>query len=90
MANSVIVRLLVIGVSVYMIITLSSLWSTLNDKNKELASLNAEVEAVEHDIEKCKALLDESSTDEIIEKAARERLGYVYSGEEVYIDISGN
>ena len=28
--------------------------------------------------------------DKIIEKAARDRLGFVYSDEEIYIDISGN
>jgi cell division protein FtsB len=27
---------------------------------------------------------------QIIEKAARERLGYVYSDEQVFIDISGS
>ena len=35
-------------------------------------------------------LLDGDSHTEIIEKAAREKLGYVYSDEIIYIDISGD
>ena len=35
-------------------------------------------------------LLEEGSQADIVEKAARERLGYVYSDEVIYIDISGN
>ena len=35
-------------------------------------------------------LLENGTESDFIEKAARERLGYVYSDEKVYIDLSGN
>lgn len=35
-------------------------------------------------------MLEDGSKTKIIEKAARERLGYVYPDEQIFIDISGN
>ena len=91
--KSVIVRLIVLGVAVYMVATLINLVNLGNELAENLAQL-AELEK-QRDLEKIqieelKALLDSDSHSAIIEKAARERLGYVYSDEEIYIDISGN
>jgi len=44
----------------------------------------------ENDIAELKAMLQDESNTQIIEKAARERLGYIYSDEQVFVDISGN
>ena len=41
-------------------------------------------------MEELKALLEDGSKTKIIDKAARERLGYVYPDEQIFIDISGN
>ena len=87
--KSVLWRLLIIGISVYMIATLVGLWSTLNDSLAELKELEAQVEIQQTDIDELKSLLDSDSQDELIERAARERLGYVYSDEQIFIDISG-
>ena len=35
-------------------------------------------------------MLDSDSDTQLIEKAARERLGYIYADEQVFIDISGS
>lgn len=88
--RSIIVRLLVLGISVYMVATLISLWGQLAQSNEELEQLKAQKASEELKIEELRALLDSGSHEEIIEKAARERLGFVYSDEEIYIDISGN
>ena len=40
--------------------------------------------------EQLRSMLEEESNDKIIEKAARERLGYIYSDEQIFVDISGN
>ena len=88
--RSIIVRLLVLGISVYMVATLIGLSGQLSESNMELERLKAQKAAEEIKIEELKALLDSGSHEEIIEKAARERLGFVYSDEEIYIDISGN
>lgn len=88
--KSVLVRLLVLGVSVYMIVTLAGLWSTLNESRGKLNKLKTQFASEQAEVDELKTLLDDGSQAELIEKAARERLGYVYSDEEIYIDISGN
>lgn len=88
--KSVIVRLLVLGVCVYMIATLAGLWNTLNESKQKLASLEEQYATEKYEIDELRAMLESDSDNKIIEKAARERLGYVYSDEQVYIDISGN
>ncbi len=88
--KSILLRLMILGVCVYMIATLAGLWRTLNDSRSELAELQAEYETKTNEIEELEAMLADGSQAKIIEKAARERLGYVYSDEQVFIDISGN
>lgn len=88
--KSIILRLLVIGVSGYMIFNLLSLWNTLNESRNTLASLEETYNQKQAEITELSELLEEGSEADIIEKAARERLGYVYSDEVIYIDISGN
>lgn len=88
--KSVIVRFIVLGISVYMITTLIGLGNQLERELEILAQQKNRLNTVQLEVEELKALLESDSHSEIIEKAARERLGYVYSNEEIYIDISGN
>lgn len=88
--KSVILRLLVLCVSVYMIVTLAGLFKTLDESQNKLNALEEKYRSELAQVEELKALLEEGSQSAIVEKAARERLGYVYSDEEIYIDISGN
>lgn len=88
--KSIIVRLLVLGVSVYMIITLSSLFGQLSKKRAELMERQDVLANMQLELDDLKTLLDEGTDNQIIEKAARERLGYVFSNEEVFLDISGS
>lgn len=88
--KSVILRLLVLCVSVYMIVTLAGLFKTLDESRSKLNALKEKYRSELAQVEELKALLEEGSQSAIVEKAARERLGYVYSDEEIYIDISGN
>lgn len=88
--KSIIVRLLVLGVSVYMVVTLATLWKTLQESRMKYNELSNEYQSKQAAIEELKQMLNEDNQAAIIEKAARERLGYVYSDEEIYIDISGN
>ena len=88
--KSVLVRLIVLGVSVYMVATLIGLGNQLAKDRETLAQYENQRDALKLENEELKALLDSDSHSEIIEKAARERLGFVYSDEEIYIDISGN
>ena len=88
--GSIFVRLLVIGVSVYMIASLSGMWTTLHDNRIKLAKLQQDYDFEKAEIEELHDILSDGSQTELIEKAARERLGYVYADEEVYIDVSGD
>ncbi len=88
--KSIILRLVVLGVCAYFIVSLTSLYSTLNKKQKELNELTLKESQLKNDIEEMKNLLSSDSNDELIEKAARERLGYIFPNEQIYIDISGS
>ena len=83
-------RVLILGVCVYMIATLSGLWNTLNQSRKDLEELKAQYAEEQNDIEELRTMLEDGSQSQIIEKAARERLGFVYPDEQIFIDISGN
>ena len=88
--KSILLRIMVLGVGLYMIATLYGLWNTLNENKKELNALKAQQAATQTDIDELRAVLADGSEKKMIEKAARERLGYVYPDEQVFIDISGN
>lgn len=87
--KSVLWRLLLIGISVYMISTLIGLWSTLSDSRAKLNDLQMQAVLKQTEIDELEKLLESGSHSELIERAARERLGYVYSDEQIFIDISG-
>ena len=88
--RSLILKFLIFAVCFYMLITLFDLWSTLNDSTTELDTLKLQYQNKQEAIEELKVMLKDESNKQIIEKAARERLGYIYSDEQVFIDISGN
>ena len=88
--KSILLRIMILGVCVYMLATLSGLWNTLNESRKELEALKEQYAAEQNYIDELRAMLEDGSEAKIIEKAARERLGYVYPDEQVFIDISGN
>ena len=88
--KSIVLRVLVLCVCVYMVITLIGLWSDLIEKRDEKAFLEEQKLQKQIEINELMHLLDDGTEAQIIEKAARERLGYVYADEQVFIDISGN
>lgn len=88
--RSIILRLIIIGVCAYITISLANLWSALAEKKSERDSYLEQKNQMEVDIKELQVMLEDESNDKIIEKAARERLGYIYSDEQIFIDISGN
>jgi len=89
-SRSVIVRLFVLFLVSYMMITLIGLFREYREAQSRLVELKDTLKKEQLQVEEYKSLLNEGSHADIIEKAARERLGFVYSNEEVYVDISGN
>ena len=88
--RSILLKFLILAFCIYMVATLSNLWSTLNKSQKELNDLKILYNEEKNSIEELKNILQDKSNKQIIEKAARERLGYIYSDEQIFIDISGN
>ena len=88
--RSIILKVVCLGVCIYLIATLFNLWSVLDEKLAERDAVIAQKEALEVDIAELKVMLADESNAQIIEKAARERLGYIFSDEQVFVDISGN
>ncbi len=88
--NSVIRRALLLVVCVYLLYSLGDLQHQLIKQRKELNSYKEQKEIISQQIAQLDDLLENGTEAEIIEKAARERLGFVYSDEQVFIDISGS
>lgn len=90
MGKSVILRVLVLCVAIYFVYSLSSLWTDLIKGRENLDAIKEEIYETDRTIGEYKELLSDGNEAKIIEKAARERLGYVFEDEQVYIDISAN
>jgi len=89
-SGSIILKLLLLFGIAYFIFSSTGLWNIRNQSKAELEALNEQYADQVNDIEQLRALLESDSDTQIIEKAARERLGYIYSDEQVFIDISGS
>lgn len=88
--RSVILRLALLIFSVYVLFSIGSLQMQLLENKKELNHLNRIKTEKMQKINELVGLLETGTESDFIEKAARERLGYIYSDETVYIDLSGN
>ena len=87
--HSVIRRVLLLVVSGYLLYSLGDLQFQLIKQRKEYNQLNEQKKVMEQKISEFERLLENGTEAQIVEKAARERLGYVYADEQVYVDISG-
>ena len=86
--KSIIFRIIFLAFTIYIIISLTSLQVQLIGLKRELNSKTAHYNELNLEIEEALHLLDSGNETELIEKTARERLGYYYPDEEVHIDIS--
>lgn len=87
--RGIIFRILFLAFTVYIIVSLTNLQIQLVGLKRELSSKTAKYNELNLEIEEALHLLDNGNETELIEKAARERLGYYYPDEEVHIDLSG-
>lgn len=88
--GSFIVRIGLLCFAVWMIFYLGSLIREYNSLQSVLEADSARRDQLQLEVAEMSRMLENSDDKEFIEKAARERLGYVYADEHVYIDISGN
>ena len=61
----------------------------LTNHRRDLAEKQSTLEAKNLEVSELERLLESGTESQLIERAARERLGYVYPDEQVYVDLSG-
>ncbi len=88
--KSLLLRLLIVAFCVYMFISIAGLYSELAESRGKLAGVKDQIAETEDRIDEDKNLLENGTEQELIEKAARDKLGYVYPNEQVFVDKSGN
>ncbi len=87
--RSIILRLGIFVFAVFLVVSMSRLQIELIEKKDRLNAAKQQLEATELKVQELQNLLENGEESDFIERVARERLGYVYSDEEVYTDISG-
>lgn len=88
--GSFIVRIGLFVFAVWMIFYLGSLIKEYNSLQSVLAADSAKRDQLQLEVKELSRMLENSDDKAFIEKAARERLGYVYADEHIFIDISGD
>ena len=88
--SSIILRIVLLLFAVFMIYYLGSLIKEFSSGESNLNASKAKQNELELKVEELSNLLENGNDQDFIERAAREKLGYVYPDEHKYIDISGN
>lgn len=88
--KSILVRLLVVVIFLYLLLSLGGLYEQLEEKRQNLVALEQKNVGMKLSIDEMNDLLLNGTEEEIIERAARDRLGYVYADEKVFVDAKGN
>lgn len=87
--HSITVRIALLCAMVYLIVANANLQIELARNQKELSDLYSDKATVELKNQELTNLIENGTEADYIERAARDRLGYVYANEEVFTDISG-
>ena len=87
----VILRLVVTALCVYLLVGLISNEVDIAVKNRRVATLEQQIAQQQSDTVELRRLLGSGADiDAYYEKIAREKLGYAYPDEKVFVDISGS
>lgn len=84
---SLLVKLVILIVVVYAVVTLVSLRSQIAEKNAEAAALTSSISAAEQKNGQLEEAIANADTDEGIMDIARDKLGLVTDGEIVFKDV---
>ncbi len=87
--RSIILRLGIFVFALFMVVSNAKLQVELIQKLDLKKARMEQNEKAALKVEELQNLLENGTESDFIERVARERLGYVYSDEEVYTDISG-
>ena len=83
-------RLVLLAVLCYGAVSFVMLQMDLAQKDQQLDEINQKIEAQKQTNEELKAMLNEEHYGEYIARVAREKLGYVYPDERIFVDVSGS
>ena len=87
--HSIRVRAALLCAMIYLIVANTNLQIELSRKQAELNDIYSSKTTVELKNQELENLIENGTESDYIERAARDRLGYVYANEEVFTDISG-
>ncbi len=88
--SSIILRVVLLAFAVWMIYYLGSLIKDYSSVQKQYDAAAKKRDELILEVEQMANILENGNDEDFIERAAREKLGYVYADEHKYIDISGN
>lgn len=75
---------------VYVVVSFVILQVDISNRRNELAIAEVELKEQQYLSKEIKSILDSGENSEYITRIAREKLGFVFPDERVFIDISGN
>ena len=87
---SILHKLLIAAFCLALFLSIASLIKELSKSKAQYSGIKEQITQTQANVNELEHILANGTREEIIEKAARERLGYVFADEQVYKDISGN
>ncbi len=88
--KSIFLRLVLVGFLCYGAISFFMLQSNLVERNQQLEEINQKIKEQEQTNKELQTMLSEENYSEYIARVAREKLGYVYPDERIFVDVSGS
>ena len=88
--KSLFIRLAVLSFIAVITFLLVDMQIEVNSKKRELEQLKSDIAAQELENAESQRLLDMGDDAEYVERAARDKLGYAYPDEKVFVDRSAN
>ncbi len=88
--KNIVYKFAVIAFLIYGLVSIVSLNLDVASKEQELEDLNEQVMLLEQQNNEALLQSELEENNDYIEKVAREKLGYAYPNERIYVDISGS
>ena len=88
--SGLMLRAAAVCVGVYLIVGIVVNQVSINSKQQALDSVQQQLETQQAENEELERVLTSGSEEEIVERVARDRLGYARPDERVFVDVSGS
>lgn len=87
--TSIILRIALVLFSIYAIYNIFRINVTLRDRQTQIDELTSSIYQLQVQNQELEETLESELTDDEIANIARQKLGYAYYGEKIYINITG-